>query len=316
MAAPGPEDGSGTGAGTEREWPRVLALSLAMVLVAAPMSFLGIPFLLLLVALPVQRRSALLVGALVAVLVLGAPLDSGLWYLERGWAVLAGGWFVALTMRWPAASLLHRSLASVGAAATVTAAAFLARPSWWGVVDWRVKERFTDAAGQWVLMASQMQGEETLSAEYADLVYRTAELQATLFPAVLGLSTLAGLALSWWLYNRLAAGRKGVLAAFRELRFEDQLVWVFIAGLLMVAVTAGEGWTRAGSNTLVFMGTLYVLRGAAVVLFLNGGLSFIGALILGVAMLLMAPVILGAALLIGLGDTWLDVRARARALAG
>ena len=51
------------------------------------------------------------------------------------------------------------------------------------------------------------------------------------------------------------------------------------------------------------------------VLFLNGGLSVLGGLLLGLAILLVAPVILGAALLIGLGDTWLDVRAKARAIA-
>jgi len=59
-----------------------------------------------------------------------------------------------------------------------------------------------------------------------------------------------------------------------------------------------------------------VLRGAAVVLFLNGGLSLLGGVVLAMAMLLVAPVILGAALLIGLGDTWLNVREKVRATTG
>ena len=62
------------------------------------------------------------------------------------------------------------------------------------------------------------------------------------------------------------------------------------------------------------MGALYALRGAAVVLFLNGGLSLLGGVLVALAMVLMAPVVLAAALLIGLSDTWLDVRTKVRAL--
>jgi hypothetical protein len=64
------------------------------------------------------------------------------------------------------------------------------------------------------------------------------------------------------------------------------------------------------------MGGLYAVRGAAVVAFLSGGLSFVNGLFLAVAMLFVSPLVIGGALIIGLGDTWLDVRTQAEKAAG
>ena len=100
----------------------------------------------------------------------------------------------------------------------------------------------------------------------------------------------------------------------REFRFNDQMIWVFIGGLLLLALTLGDGWTRLGHNTVLVMGALYAVRGAAVMLFLNGGLTALGGMVLAAITLLIAPVLVAGALLVGLGDTWLDVRTRVRAL--
>jgi hypothetical protein len=97
-----------------------------------------------------------------------------------------------------------------------------------------------------------------------------------------------------------------------EFRFNDQLVWVFIAGLALLLIGWGGDWGRAGSNTVVFMGALYALRGAAVVLFAMGGVSFFGAAMLCLGLVFIAPVMLALALFIGLGDTWVDLRERLR----
>jgi hypothetical protein len=59
------------------------------------------------------------------------------------------------------------------------------------------------------------------------------------------------------------------------------------------------------------MGALYALRGAAVFLFVSGGMSVFGYLMLAVLLVLVTPVVLGMAALIGIGDTWLDLRTRA-----
>ena len=59
------------------------------------------------------------------------------------------------------------------------------------------------------------------------------------------------------------------------------------------------------------MGGLYALRGVAVLLFINGGVTGLGILFLVIGMLLLPPVLLLGALIVGVGDTWLDLRSRA-----
>jgi hypothetical protein len=296
---------------------RAAALLLSILVFWDSAALVVIPLMLVVAVLPVRRPSAYVVAGLGALVLFGFQSRSdGLWYLELAWAVLVGGWFAALTLRRPDVRLLHRGLAAVAASFVVVGAAFLARPEWWQVVDWSVSEELSLGATQGIAVLQEVQRPEALPADFIDTVYAMARVQADLFPAFLGLASLAGLGVAWWVYVQVAQGRSGALAPLQSFRFDDHLIWVFIVGLLLVAVTAGEGWTRIGSNTLVFMGALYVLRGAGVVLFLNGGLSWLGGLLLALAMLLVAPVILGATLLIGLGDTWLDVRDKVSASAG
>jgi hypothetical protein len=88
-------------------------------------------------------------------------------------------------------------------------------------------------------------------------------------------------------------------------------VWLFLTGLALVVLGAGEGWTSAGSNAVVFMGGLYALRGVAVLLFINGGVTGLGILFVVIGMLLLPPVLLLGALIVGVGDTWLDLRSKA-----
>jgi hypothetical protein len=106
------------------------------------------------------------------------------------------------------------------------------------------------------------------------------------------------------------------LGPFREFRFHDQLVWVLILGLLLFLGSfgfldrLGPGLERLGTNTVVFMGALYALRGAAVVLFMAGGVSLFGGLLLLLGFFFVWPLLLAAAFVMGLGDTWLDLRTR------
>ncbi len=296
------------------QWRTALALTVLIlgVSVTGPGVLVGLPFMALVLVLPVPRKGALLLAALVALWNFGGGGADPLWFFERGWAVLLSGWFVALTTRWPEARLTSRSLAAVAGAGAVAAGLFLGKPGMWSAVDWRVRERLAAGVSQALQIFEATRGGEGLSAELEASVMRTAEVQADFFPAFLGLASLAGLAVAWWLYQRVAVGGIGALGRLREFRFPDQLVWLFIGGLLMLLVGLGEGWSRAGSNTVVFMGTLYALRGAAVMLFLNGGISLLGAIVLGLGMLFVTPILLAGALFVGLSDTWLDVRNRVR----
>src|SRR5690606_14112475 len=137
-------------------------------------------------------------------------------------------------------------------------------------------------------------------------------LQAQVFPALLGLSSMAALGFAWWLHRRTTRASGPALGPVRDFRFNDHLVWVFIAGLLLLLVGWGDAQGRAGSNTLVFMGARCALRGVAVVLSVTGGLSVFGAMMLMIAMLFIAPILFALALAIGLGDTWVDIREKLR----
>ncbi|NIU80325.1 MAG: hypothetical protein GWN71_44365, partial [Gammaproteobacteria bacterium] len=89
-----------------------------------------------------------------------------------------------------------------------------------------------------------------------------------------------------------------------------------LLGLVLLLAPAGELAERIGGNAVLFMGTLYVTRGSAVLLSLAGGISTVTAVLGGLAVLLLYPLlalVLAIALVVGVGDTWLNVRARARA---
>jgi hypothetical protein len=100
------------------------------------------------------------------------------------------------------------------------------------------------------------------------------------------------------------------LSLLRYYRFNDHLVWVLVVGLVLLVTAMDEPLGRVGANAVVFMGALYALRGAAVVVFISGGVSLIGYVVTGVGLLLVPAMLLGGALVIGVGDTWLDVRGR------
>ena len=118
--------------------------------------------------------------------------------------------------------------------------------------------------------------------------------------------------MAWWLHRRLTDGGVPALGPVSEFRFNDHLVWVLIAGVALLLLGWGGSWGRAGSNAVVFMGALYALRGIGVVLFATGGVSFFGAVMLFLGLLFVAPVLLALVLVIGLGDTWVDLRERLR----
>jgi hypothetical protein len=152
-------------------------------------------------------------------------------------------------------------------------------------------------------------GPEAVSEAFEGRILEAMALQGLLFPALLGLASLAGLGLAWWLHQRLIRAEGESIGPLRRFRFNDQLVWALILGLAVVLGFAGLP-ARLGTNAVVFMGALYALRGAAVVLFISGGISFLGGILFALGFLFVAPLMLAGAFIIGLGDTWLDLRAR------
>lgn len=298
----------------ERGWPRAAALLLLAW--AFPVSraniLLAVAYLVMILGLPVRNRGAWVVGAIMVWGVMSGDHE-GLWWTERGWALLVGGWFVALTIGRPGTGFLPRALSSVAGAVAVAALLVAARGSLWDVLDWQVGERVNAYLFSVMEGMRQIQESPTLSPVVVSALNGMAETQIQVFPATAALASVAALGVAWWLYLRVAHGDDYGLMPLREFRFNDHLVWLLVGGLVLVLV-GGEGLDRAGSNAVVFMSGLYALRGAAVVAFFGAGKSLVGVAFLVLALLFIWPVVAVGALVVGLGDTWLDLRARARAM--
>lgn len=303
--------------GGDHGWLRALGLFLVVMAasVVSPGVMVALPFALLVLVLPVRRPALVAAGLLAIVFVVGGGPAEGVWYLERGWAVLVGGWFLGLSLRWPETRFFPRALGAVVGAFGVSALLFRVQPGSWETVDWLVTSRLRSQAAEALSVFGLVGGGESAPPEMSDALYRAVEVQGVVFPALLGLASVAALGVSWWLWTRLGRDEERGLMPVSRFRFNDQLVWIFVAGLALVLLGSSGPWDRLGTNAVVFMGALYALRGAAVLMFLNGGISFVGSLFLAAAFLFVAPVLVGGAMIVGLGDTWLDLREKAVAVA-
>jgi len=296
-------------------WIRALGLFfvVAIPLAAQPSVLVAIPFLVLAVVLGVRRPATFLgVGVALVLALTRAPLD-GMGYVECAWALVLGGWFAALTLRRPELRFTTRALGAVTGAGATAALIVAGRKGAWGVLDWAVSDRMSKQVGRALEAVQAARGGQALPANLATWLDQSVHVQAVVFPALLGLASIAALGVAWWVYVRLDRGDDRGLGQLSQFRFNDHLVWVFIGGLVLLVVRWGGVLGRVGSNGVVFMGALYALRGAAVVLFLSGGLSFLGLVLLVFGLLFVAPVLLAGAMIIGLGDTWLDIRGRVTA---
>jgi hypothetical protein len=308
--------------GESRGWPRALALFGVVLATSAfvhPGVLIGVPLALLLAARGFENVLSTTVVALVVLIVAAGRAGSfdGLWYAERAWAVLLGGWFLALTMLVPSWRLTSRALAAAAGSAVTAAGVFVVRAGSWGALDGAVTRQMQAEVDAMIDAISILGGAEVLSPEMLETAQSVAAAQVSVFPALLGIESLAALALAWWARGKLLGDRGPVLPPLRDFRFNDHLVWVLVIGLVLVVLTqSGAGLERVGSNAVFFMGALYALRGAAVYLFVSGGLSLFGSLVLAALIVLVPALLFGTAALIGVGDTWLDLRARSAEKAG
>ena len=289
---------------------RTLAVLFGLLLVGSllPAGMLvGIP-LLILIGLRGISNKGLLIATVLAMFVVLAGQRDPLWYVERGWAVLLGGSFAAITLVVPKWRLTSKSLASVGAAFFGTTIFCIFASGAWSSIEWGVNDRLAAVLGNFLYALELVSEGQAVSPVFIAAVNRTVELQAAVFPAVLALESMAALGVAWWLYQRIGFGDDQALGSVRHFGFNDHLVWVLIIGLLLVLAQVGESPTRVGANFAVFMTALYALRGVGVVVFVNEGLTFLGLLMLILGVLFAAPILFGVAALLGIADTWLDLR--------
>lgn len=304
--APGQAPGAG--------WGAALGLTVAVLFLSvfSALALVVLPLAVLLLALPAEARGKqAALGALLAIAVLALP-GGPLGQVSRGWALVIGGGFLLATMFRPGWGIFPRALASVAAAVCLAGMA-LAAFGGFESLDAAVRDHFASASSMALeSFGSRVQDAET-GTQWRGAMEQVARAQWLLFPGILALESLAALALAAWWAGRIRGG-DALLAVrpLREFRFDDQLVWALIVGLVLVVAPLGAVLSRLGYNVLFVMLALYALRGAGVLLFLAAGaMSFVTIALAVLVTIFLYPLVLTATVLVGLCDTWLDVRGRA-----
>lgn len=293
------------------EWKRAALLFLAVVILSvAPAGLLVAVPLLVLIGLRGVRSLPHFVATVVAMTFLLFGARDGMWYVYRGWALMIGGMFAALTIGVPSWRLTSKLVASVGATMAVWFGILGFRSEAWATLDWTVGDQLRAGYATAMQAMLVLRDGEPIPPALASGLYQTIEIQTSMYPAMLALESLAALGVAWWLYVRLVHPGTDGLAPFGSFRFNDHLIWLMVAGLMLMVMPGDGGMRRIGANVAAFMAGLYAFRGGAVVAFVSGGISLLGTVLIVGAFLLAAPFLLGFALFLGIADTWLDLRAR------
>lgn len=272
----------------------------------SPIAMVGIPAGAALIAFQWRRRASLglAVGLLLVSFAGAFGSTEPLWLIERAWALLLAGGYVVATALGPRRPVLSRGLAALLVAGGVVAVSGALRPGSLGGLDWRVAGQFDRVA-----MLFDLQGDT--GSTVADAVRSFADVAKVIYPGLLGLASLAALAVTEYVTRRME-GVEAAVAPLREFRFGDHLAWALVAGLLLLILPTAGWATRTGANVVTFMSGLYILRGAGVLAWLGTSVISSGwsVALWSIAAILFYPVTLGTAFVLGLSDTWLDLRTR------
>jgi hypothetical protein len=229
-----------------------------------------------------------------------------------GWGVLASGSFVAL-MFLRRGSFLQAALPSLGLAC--------AGMVFWG---WSLGIGWTDvelgvAHQGWEFCRSLLHAApagvatEQLPgyATFVDALASGIGPMARLFPGMLVLMALAGLAVAWTWYHRIAVRPIGLpLAPLAELRFNDHLVWLVVIGLAVGLLPLPDPAQNVAGNLLVVMVGLYAARGSGVVRAFAREVPSGLLVMMALGLVFVLPVALGALAILGVADTWVNFRRR------
>ncbi len=301
---------------SSRAWAllRAMALAMCVVLVSPlnPVVLVTLPLAVLLLAFrPYDVRALLFAGVLIFLVfsdVRGS--HEALWYAERGWALMAAGGFILTTALVERKSLLLRGLGGLAAGAAGLGVVVWLNPALLRELDWRMTQRFHEAALTAQELVSSVEGSEQLGAGLRTALYQWAGTQEVIYPALLALATVGALAVGWYVVGRFA-GVVTALPPLRNFRFEDGMVWVLLVSVALVVLpVGGQLLDRVGENAALFLGVLYLLRGAGVLMWFAAATLGTGwmAWLWGLVALLLYPVAAGVALILGVGDSWFDLR--------
>ena len=294
------------------DWLRagVLCILVLLTSTARPSVLVAVPFLLL-VGPNALRDYAILGATLIAIIIVMVGPYDGMWYLERGWALLLGGCFVGLSIVRPKMKISDRALEAVFGALVLGTILMTLMSGAWNIVDWVISDRVRATVAQVIALG----GSEGLAPALITALYQTAEVQILIFPALTALASMSALLLSWWLFIFFSGRSEEALGSVKNFRFNDHLIWMLVVGLFLLFTRWSEPLQRLGSNAVVFIGALCAVRGAAVIVFITGGFSVLGYAMTLFGLVIVPPIVLGGAVLIGIADIYLDFRKRSEQLA-
>jgi hypothetical protein len=295
---------------------RLLVLAVVAYVIFAPAALIALPLAALLVLTSLRSPRELVTAAIAGGLSLAWLMDSGGLpdQAVRASAIIATTVYV--TVSWLVrTSVIHRCLIATAGAAVSVAALLVALGSSWGELQWWVEHQVGYAAR----VASQVlwmvgNGSASTAASIDTWISDSVRFMADYFPAIGTIQLIAGLSLATALYHAVAHEPHGPgLKRLRDFRFSEHLGWAAIAGLAVILIPKLAAAKLAAVNLLLVMGMLYALRGVAVAAFgiqlLGAGSGMFTALAM-VAALLMLPIALAGAILLGVVDSGLDLRRR------
>lgn len=259
------------------------------------------------------------------ILATSLPAGGAFQFLSKGWATVLAASFGIASVVAPRRPFFTRALSATGmtfaVALTVIVAMRVPPATLAGHVSSELARRYSESEAEWTQRTTTAEWKE-LSEKYPDMVAMVnqgeAQLQAVtpvsamLFPALLALESLAALGLAWSLYHRASRTRIGApLRALSEFRFNDQMVWGAVVGVTVLVLPTLHDARGLGLNLVGFFGVLYALRGLGVLHWFLAPRGIVRVLFF-IAIVLAWPVVSVFSLGLGLGDTWIDWRGRAR----
>lgn len=302
----------------ERRWTLARASLLVLVTVLlspiSPIWIVFVPFALLLLAFRPSDWMSVALAALVLGLGFAGSRPGGMeWYAPRAWSLIAGGAFVAVTAARGRSGLVGRSLGAIGLTVGIVALIGVLRPGVIQGFNWWMTSEIRHAAVVAGGILEQIQGgaDPEVRQQLQVAIQRWVGFQQDVYPAMLSLATVAAFGVAWFGFERVS-GQSASPGPVREFRFSDHLIWLLIGGLCLLVLPLGGPAFRVGENATLFMGVLYLFRGVAILLWIGAGAatSVWSGVLLAMAAVLLYPVVLGTALVLGLSDTWIDLRAR------
>ena len=266
-----------------------------------------------------------LIGAVsLALLVVSGNSGSRLAAVTSAYIVLATAAFVSFMLLRPR-PILQQALRSIVAAGIATAV--LIQLLWapaifqfdaWGSLGWEATR----------LASLSMRTIVEVAPEAYPIYEPMVRFVSLTWPGMLALQTLAGLALAWQLYLRLAppalnaeAEARPPVARFKDFCMGDAWVWGIVAWLGVLILPVSGALHVAGANVGLVAGTLYVLRGAAIVATFAEAFGVSAALLViaaAAAAALAVPLlfVLPGLCTLGITDTWYQYRRRLAAARG